>query len=183
MQIVGGKYRSKKLEWVSNRTTRPTTGRVKENIFNILVSMGVDFKSANVLVLFAGSGQMGVECYSRGSKNIFFNDTDENARRVIQKNCEYVGFYPKISKLDYIKCLEFLWKGGGKFDLIFLDPPFADLNAGPIAAGYLLEQKMLTASAVIVVEAEKPNFVFKGFNVSIRKYGRECIYFLTQTQS
>ena len=177
MQIISGRFRGKKLEWVSNETTRPTTARVKENIFNILTSMGMDFPSANVLVLFAGSGQMGIECYSRGAKNIVFNDTSPEARLIIKRNCESVGLEPELFGAGYVLCIDQLRKR--KFDLVFLDPPFAHLDVAPDAAKRLLEKDMLTENAIIVAETENDGLVFDGFDVRLKKYGRACIYFLT----
>jgi len=185
MQIIGGKFRGKRLEWVSDDTTRPTTARVKENIFNILTSMGMDLCIAKVLVLFAGSGQMGIECYSRGAKEIVFNDTSPSARSIIKKNCESIGFKPEILGSDFLTCIDQLRKGGGsnamrKFDLVFLDPPFKDINAAPDAAKRLREKGMLTDNAVIVAETEIDDLVFENFDVRLKKYGRACIYFAKQ---
>jgi len=177
MQIIGGKFRGKRLEWVSNDTTRPTTARVKENIFNVLTSMGVDFASVSVLVLFAGSGQMGIECFSRGANEIVFNDTSPSARLLIKRNCESVGFKPELLGAGYVLCIDQLRKR--KFDLVFLDPPFAYLDVAPHAARLLREKGMLTENAIIVAETENPDLVFEGFDMRIKKYGRVCIYFLT----
>lgn len=175
MQIIAGKFRGKRLEWVSNATTRPTTNRVKENIFNVLSSMGADFN--RVLVLFAGSGQMGLECYSRGATEILFNDTSPEARKVIQKNCASLNIPPfPLNDLDYMKCLE-KYKDR-VFDIVFLDPPFADLSAAPNAARYLRENGMLAKNAVIVAETESDDMQFPGFDVRVKTYGRARIYFL-----
>jgi len=180
MRIIGGKFRGKNLNWVSDATTRPTTDRVKENIFNVLVSSGVDFTATRVLVLFAGSGQMGIECISRGSTKVVFNDTDQKARDIIYKNCVSIGFIPDISGLDYLGTLDRL--RGQQFDLVFLDPPFADLNAPINASAFLLQNGMLSPNAIIVCETECDSLQFdSGFFVRTKKYGRAVIYFLTTT--
>ncbi|MDR0461808.1 MAG: RsmD family RNA methyltransferase [Christensenellaceae bacterium] len=176
MRIIGGRLRGKSLEWVSNATTRPTTDRVKENIFNVLTSSGIDFTRANVLCLFSGSGQMGIECYSRGSENITFNDIDKNARDIIKKNCAVCNFVPHIYGFDYLDTLTKL--KGQKFDLVFLDPPFADIGAPVKASSFLLSNNMLNPNAIIVAETETPDLEFGGFDVRVKNYGRAVIYFL-----
>jgi len=181
MRIIGGRFRGKSLLWVSNKTTRPTTDRVKENIFNILTSMGVDFAASRVLTLFAGSGQIGIECYSRGSTDLVFNDTSPEAVGIIQNNCESVGLKTAVITLDYLKCLEKL--KGQVFDLVFLDPPFADTAAPGRAAEYLLNNGMLSDKAVIVAETECGDLVFDGFSVRKKRYGRAVIYFLLTNKS
>ena len=178
MRIISGKFRGKRLEFVSDATTRPTTDRVKENIFNVLVSMGVDFTRARVLVPFAGSGQMGLECLSRGAKSITFNDKDNLAREIIHKNCASVGFAPHILSHDYMDALVRL--KNQQFDLVFLDPPFAHVQAPILASKFLLENNMLSKNAIIVVETESPNLQFDPqFIVRQKHYGRAVIYFLT----
>jgi len=178
MRIIAGRFRGKKLDWVSDATTRPTTDRVKENIFNVLTSMGVDFNNAKVLVPFAGSGQMGLECHSRGAQIIIFNDTDATAQKLIKRNCLAMGLAPQIVALDYLACIDKL--KSQKFNLIFLDPPFADLAAPINASQQLLKNDMLERDAVIVCETECDTLEFAGFDVRKKKYGRAVIYFLTK---
>ena len=180
MRIISGRLRGKRLEWVSDSTTRPTTDRVKENIFNVLVSSGVDIPSAKVLVLFAGSGQMVLECFSRGSTSIVLNDTSKTAIGIIKKNCASANLSPNIIGLDYMDALGKLKPQ--KFDLVFLDPPFALPDAADNAVKYLLENDMLAPSAIIVIESESNQTQapdFDGFSVHVKTYGRETIYFLS----
>ena len=182
MRIIGGRFRGKQLEWKADETTRPTMDRVKENIFNILTSMGADFNNANVLVPFAGSGQMGIECFSRAREgstcNIIFNDNCMKAVGMIQRNCISVGLKPRVVSLDYLECIDSL--KGLKFNLVFLDPPFENIDASVKASKLLFKNEMLHDGAIIVVETECDTLEFSGFNVRKKNYGREVIYFLTK---
>ena len=84
MRIIAGTHRGKKLVEYFSPTTRPTTDRVKENVFNLL-SNYVDFNQVKVLDLFAGTGAYGIECLSRGAKFVHFNDIDSVALNVVKR--------------------------------------------------------------------------------------------------
>ncbi len=102
-------------------TTRPTTDKVKESVFNIIQ---FDLPGARVLDLFAGSGQMGLEALSRGAASVAFVDRDRSAQEAIKKNisaCEAEG----VCRLYEGDSFDFLRSAAAKsFDIIFLDPPY-----------------------------------------------------------
>ena len=85
MRIIAGSHRGKKLIEYYSPNTRPTTDRVKENVFNLL-SNYLDLNGVRVLDLFAGTGAYGIECLSRGAGYVHFNDYDAKAVAVIKKN-------------------------------------------------------------------------------------------------
>ena len=85
MRVISGSARGKLLLPVPGMATRPTTDRIKENIFNIIQS---EVRGANVLDLFAGTGQMGIEALSRGAAHCDFVDRDRAALSVIRKNVQ-----------------------------------------------------------------------------------------------
>jgi len=177
MQIISGKFRGKKLEWVLAGSTRPTASRVKESIFNVLASTGVNF--GVVLDLFGGSGQMGIECVSRGANKVIFNDINPQAVAVIKKNCTSINAlsHTEISNLDYMECLQKY--RSQKFDIVFLDPPYEENTFALQAIEFIAAHKMLVPGGVIVVESEKDGIEFGGFAVRTKKYGRARIYFLS----
>ena len=80
MKIITGKYRGRVLETPTGLNTRPTTGKIKESVFNIIQ---FDIEGRRVLDLFAGSGQMGLEALSRGAESCVFCDTDKKALMAI----------------------------------------------------------------------------------------------------
>ncbi|MBQ6836720.1 MAG: 16S rRNA (guanine(966)-N(2))-methyltransferase RsmD [Clostridia bacterium] len=122
MKVITGKYRGRFLETPEGLNTRPTTGKIKESIFNIIQ---FDIEGRRVLDLFAGSGQMGLEALSRGAESCVFCDTDRKALSVIGRNIEKCKAQNE-AKVYNRDGLSFL-KSAGKnsFGLIFLDPPYA----------------------------------------------------------
>ena len=123
MRIITGKARGLHLNVPKNYDVRPTADRVKESLFNIIGSKAVD---AAVLDLFAGSGNLGLESWSRGAKFVQFVDnsrvslklTDSNIRKCrAEADC-------KVLKHDAEAALDLLYKQGQRFDLVFVDPPY-----------------------------------------------------------
>ncbi len=121
MRIIAGSARGRRLQAPEGRNTRPTADRVKESIFNIIQ---FDIPGRSVLDLFAGSGQMGIECLSRGAESCVFVENDRRALKVLQKNLEISGLEDKgrLRAGDAFDALNGL--AGRKFGLIILDPPY-----------------------------------------------------------
>lgn len=123
MRVISGKCRGTKLEAPEGLTTRPTTDRIKETLFNIIA---FDIPNCNFLDLFSGSGAIGIESLSRGAKKAVFVDSNRLALDCIEKNLlktrlkEYSHIYP----LDVLSALKEMKKNGEKFDIIFMDPPY-----------------------------------------------------------
>lgn len=161
MRIIAGTHRGKKLVEYFTPTTRPTTDRVKENVFNLL-SNYVNFNGLNVLDLFAGTGAYGIECLSRGAKFVHFNDLDAAAINIIKKNIGQSWHNFRLTQKDYVAVLN------GQFDLVFLDPPY-DSDYG-INAIDMIKQ------GLIVFETDRE---FTHANViDKRHYGRTWIYLI-----
>ena len=125
---------------------------------------------------------MGIECISRGATDVIFNDIDKNAVEVIKKNLGHAKIPLSNERgvlclnLDYVAAIEKLC--GQKFELVFLDPPFVDIDAPWVAVEKLVQYEMLSPHAVIVCETQTPGLEFPGFDVKFKKYGRAVIYFL-----
>ena len=83
MRVIGGRYRSRVLAEFPGEDVRPTSDRVKESLFNILA---LKLYGARVLDLFAGSGALGIECLSRGAKEVVFNDLSKDSLAILKKN-------------------------------------------------------------------------------------------------
>ena len=117
MRVITGIARGRKLKTPENYDIRPTTDNVKEALFNIIQ---FDIEGRRVLDLFAGTGQLGIEALSRGAKSCVFIDENREALRIVKDNLKTCGFSAPVlqeNALDYLR-------QGGKFDLIFLDPPY-----------------------------------------------------------
>lgn len=124
MRVITGSARGKRLRELSGLDTRPTTDRVKEGLFNIIQ---FDIEGRRVLDLFAGTGQLGIECLSRGAAFCDFVDSAPAAMKVIKDNVSGCGLGEQAAfhQQDFSA---FLSGRREKYDLIFLDPPYASGN-------------------------------------------------------
>lgn len=181
MRIVGGQFRGRALKSPSSQAIRPTSDKLRESIFNILVhAYGDPVSDARVLDLFAGTGALGCEAMSRGAKFALFVDEGAEARGLIRENVEKLLltgttkiFRRDAAKLGEIGVME-------PFDLVFCDPPygkgFAEQSLISARAG-----KWLAPLALLAVE-ESVKSAFKtpdGFEeLERRKYGDSEIIFL-----
>lgn len=119
MRITAGKLRHRLIDMTNLETTRETQDKVRMAIFNML---GQYFDGGVCLDLFAGSGAMAIEAYSRGMEKIYINDINNKALDICKKNCKNLGINDAIfTNLDYTLYKD---KMDVKFDLIILDPPY-----------------------------------------------------------
>ncbi len=123
MRVITGKARGVVLKTPDGMETRPTTDRVKEALFSILQ---FDIPGCAVLDLFGGTGQLGIEALSRGASKAVFVDAGEPACRLIRENLRRTKLenQAKVVRSDY---LQYLTTTREKFDIIFLDPPYAEV--------------------------------------------------------
>jgi 16S rRNA (guanine966-N2)-methyltransferase len=153
MRIVGGKFKGHSLASPAGRATRPTSDRVREAIFNILVHGIEDFaiEGARVLDLFAGTGAMGLEAISRGARFCQFVDDSAEARGLIGRNADALGAIGqvKIWRRDASRLGPCAPQHG--YDLVFADPPYGK-GLGSKALASLVDGGWLAAGAVVVVE-------------------------------
>jgi len=138
MYIFAGTYRKKPIETPKGSITRPTTGQVREAVFNICQN---DISEARFLDLFAGSGAMGLEALSRGASRATFVENDRNAIQCIQNNIRNFSVETKTRLFpnDVFLVLQRLEKQKETFDVIYADPPFTKDENGT------LTQKLIQA--------------------------------------
>lgn len=147
MRVISGKARGISLKTPEGMETRPTIDRVKEALFSIIQ---FDLPGARVLDLFGGTGQLGIEALSRGAKSAVFVDSREDACKLIRENlnrCKMQGD-AKVVRGDY---QDFLAKTGEKFDMIFLDPPYAEVFLEN-SLNMITEIDILQCGGIIVTE-------------------------------
>ena len=147
MRVITGKARGVLLKTPDGMNTRPTADRVKEAVFSII---NFDVPCAKILDLFAGTGQLGIEALSRGADKAVFVDEREDACRLVRENL-------KRSKLESSAqvvrgdAISFLSRTKEKFDIIFLDPPYAqDLLENSL--NLISEIDILQSGGIIVTE-------------------------------
>ena len=159
MRIIAGKYKAKVINSPKTEKTRPTLDRVKEALFNIISPY---IENAQVLDLFSGTGNLGLEAISRGAKFAWLNDKENVAISTIISNVELTCTKScvKITKKDYIKCLRQIQGLKLTFDIIFLDPPY-DSKYGIDTLKYISNNiHILSKNGVIVYETDK-NYIKK----------------------
>ena len=152
MRVITGSARGRRLKELEGMETRPTTDRVKEGMFSILQ---FDIEGRRVLDLFAGTGQLGIECLSRGAAAAVFVDRRADAVKLIKENLKVTDLTDRArvvsgDSMEYLKSLR------EKFDLILLDPPYAAGLLEP-AIAHIARFDILTPHGIIVAEhpAEK----------------------------
>ena len=121
MRIISGSARGRRLKELQGMDTRPTTDKVKEALFNIIQ---FDIEGRQVLDLFGGTGQLGLEALSRGAERCTFTDQRREAAALIRENIKACGFQDQTHVVQG-DAISFLSGCREKFDLIFLDPPYA----------------------------------------------------------
>ncbi|MDE5943776.1 MAG: 16S rRNA (guanine(966)-N(2))-methyltransferase RsmD, partial [Clostridia bacterium] len=154
---------------------RPTADRVKESLFNILSS---EIADARVLDLFCGSGNLGIECLSRGAKSVHFNDVSKESIAVFKKNAAKLSGKDKytVTAYDFKRCLHMI----EEFDIIFIDPPYAS-NAGIEALKIISHGDKLKFGGIAIYERDR---AFEGEIQGLemfdeRKYGKTYLSFFT----
>ena len=153
MRVVAGKYRGKNLASPKDESVRPTTTRIKETLFNVLQGY---VSGATVLDLFAGSGALGIECISRGASDVTFVDRSKDSIALVYQNLKGIDGNYKVVNADFSSALRSSYVSGKKFDLIFLDPPYAT-NLAELAIELIIQLDLLNEDGIIVFEhgAEK----------------------------
>ena len=172
MRVVSGSARGCKLQPVPGMNTRPTTDRVKENVFNLIQD---HLRGAQVLDLFAGTGQLGIEALSRGAAHCDFVEQNKTAYNIVYKNTQAARVEERAS-LHRTQAERFVESAAKRrYDLIFLDPPYG---------GTILENALkaierfdiLSTDGIIICESAAEDRFAHGFEVvRERRYGATLI--------
>ena len=147
MRVITGKARGVQLKTPEGMKTRPTTDRVKEALFSIIQ---FEIPGAKVLDLFGGTGQLGIEALSRGAASAVFVDAAEPACKLIRENLKRTKLdqQGRVIRGDY---LDFLKRNREQFDIIFMDPPYAEVFLEN-AIKKITEIDILQSGGIIVAE-------------------------------
>ncbi len=154
MRVIAGLYKNRKLFEVGSTSTRPTTDKNKEKLFNIL---GQFFESGRVLDLFAGSGALGIEALSRGMDAGVFVDNHDQAFQTIKANIAHLAIpNAMVHKLDVMTYIAQFHEE--PFDLILMDPPYKLTNLEEMLKA-IDHHSLLVNEGVLVLETERSTVV------------------------
>ena len=183
MKIISGKYKGRILKGYMIDGTRPTMDRVKESVFAMIQDY---IKDSIFLDLYSGTGNIGIEAISNGSKKAYLVDNNMVAIKTIKENINML----KIDNIDVIKedaiaCLNNFINTGIKFDIIFLDPPYKEEFALD-AIEKISNLQLLKDDGIIIIETDEPERDINRINnmninykiYDLRKYGRVSLIFL-----
>jgi len=149
MRIIAGSRKGHTIHAPRGLDTRPTSDRVRENVFNIVGPLD----GAKVLDLYAGSGALGLEALSRGADRAVFVELDGAAARAIEQNLDKLRLSGTVLRRDAVTALAQEAGSGRKYDLVLVDPPYGmytDLQ--PQLARYL--PAVLAEDGLLVVETD-----------------------------
>ena len=183
MRIISGKFKGIKLFLPSDKNTRPLKDMVKESIFNLLEhSNKFDLRLSNssVLDLFSGCGSFGIECISRGSKNVYFFENYLKALEILKKNLSKL-VEDQNYKIFENDCFTFFNSKKTieiKFDLIFIDPPYKELRVNDLIEK-ILEKRVLSKKGLFIIHRHKKDKlpITEKINIlDVRTYGISKVY-------
>jgi 16S rRNA (guanine966-N2)-methyltransferase len=173
MRVVSGSCKGKALKAVPGNSTRPTTDKVKEAIFNMI---GPYFDGGLGLDLFAGSGGLGIEALSRGLEKVIFVDRDGKAIQTIYENIHKCEFDHKgeVYRNDADRAIKAVTKRDLVFNYIFMDPPYKKQQLEKLLK-VIAEHKLLSKNGAVVCEhgseIELPDTVGDFVKIKYEKYG------------
>ena len=184
MRIIAGKLKGFTLYRPENKITRPLKDRARESIFNLLShsnKISFQFEKSDILDLYAGIGSFGLECLSRGANSVCFVENEKKIIKILEKNIEKLKLKnrSKIFSNDVFNIIKNKNILNLKFNLIFCDPPFKNLDTLRLIK-ILFENNILHKEGIIILHRHKntdekmPNY-FK--LIDERKYGVSKIIF------
>ena len=172
MRIVAGSLKGRVLLEFSKIGFRPTSDMCRESLFNILQNRiyGVKF-----LDLFAGTGAVGIEAYSRGAEKVVLNDSSRESINLIKKNLDKLGITDKIKVLSQ-DAISLIKTTSEKYDIIFIDPPYASDFEQDVLSNI---SNAMEENGLAVYETDKP-FTGQTYGLKIvdqRRYGKAHLTF------
>jgi 16S rRNA (guanine(966)-N(2))-methyltransferase RsmD len=150
MKIGSGRFRGRNIEAPRGKKTRPTSGRLKKALFDIIATQ---LAGARILDLYAGAGALGLEALSRGASHATFVERGRAAAHVIASNLDRlgVGDQAEILPCEVRTALHQLADRGRKFDFILLDPPYRSKLSATVL-WQINEFSLLTPDGVVILE-------------------------------
>ena len=158
MRIISGKSKGKKIFDPKDINTRPLKDLTKESIFNIIIhsnKLNLELENSNVLDLFSGVGSFGLECLSRGSKNVTFVENYNNVLPILKKNILNLGYQDNTLVVEKNILNQLNFKNfDDKFDIIFMDPPYKEKGLNKLIIE-IIEKKIIKENGIIIIHRHK----------------------------
>jgi 16S rRNA (guanine966-N2)-methyltransferase len=169
ISIIAGKYKGRKLSYFNNDIVRPTQAKVRKSVFDILGPLD----GMKVLDLYSGIGSLGIESLSRGAVHLTAVEKDSKVFKILLNNIN------KVCKSDDVKLYrkdvnQFLRMNTQKFDIIFADPPYDDLNFFDIKESI---SNFLNDKGVFCMEMKRTKTIEFDNDIRIKKYGSTQVAF------
>ena len=162
MRIITGSARGTKLQTPAGDTTRPTAERVKEAVFSMIQ---FEIEGRRVLDMFGGSGQLALEALSRGAASAVICDTSSEAIKAIKANAVKTRLYDRCVILNTDAMRYAAGRSGEKFDIVFIDPPYASGLQQKALETLAQAGKIAPGGIVICESAEEADYLPDGFRV------------------
>ena len=150
IRIIGGRNKSYRIVFKASPSLRPTSDRAKETLFSWLQ---FEIQNKTCLDLFSGTGGLGFEALSRGASHVTFVEKDKNLFKNILKNIDHLEYQSK-SNVTCSAALKWMQTNKRKFDIIFLDPPFDQVNYESLLSA-IRAQDLLATDGKIYLETDK----------------------------
>jgi 16S rRNA (guanine966-N2)-methyltransferase len=182
LRIISGKYKGQLVPFQAGHI-RPTTDRVKESLFNILVG---DFENARVLDLFAGTGSLGIEALSRGARELVCVEQNQKSIDIIKKNLQKLRV-EEPCQIIAKNVLSFLKSYAGEpFDVIFADPPFTEEMADEVMLAASSAQ-IAHSGTIMTIESGRREKIAEDYSTfvryDVREFGDKFLSFYKRAES
>ncbi|MGC9314415.1 MAG: 16S rRNA (guanine(966)-N(2))-methyltransferase RsmD [bacterium] len=171
IRITGGRYCGLRLPSVSGRT-RPTSGRARESLFNILG----DISGLTFADLYAGSGAVGIEALSRGAEFVEFVESDRKTSGEILENIRRLDIESSSVRVRPMRVESWIAKSEMKFDIIFADPPFIQTFADYFTTVLPKLKSKLTENGILILQTSDKIEICDSWTDK-RTFGDEALYF------
>jgi 16S rRNA (guanine966-N2)-methyltransferase len=178
MRVIAGTAKGRTLVAPRGTATRPATDRIRETLFAILEPRLDD---ATVLDLFAGAGTLGIEALSRGARHATFVEREREALDALRRNVATTGFAARADVIPTSVAAYLDKRPGGPFDIVFCDPPFADVGGDEATLAHPALRAALAGDAIVVVRAHAkhlPRLPEYARAVRVKDIGEEKVLFL-----
>lgn len=175
MRVITGQAKGQRLKSISGKEVRPTKDRVKEALFNMLGSEIIDI---DLLDLYAGSGNLGIEALSRGAKSVTFIEKGSRQVEVIKENLQVTGLEEEAKVIQGDVLTELGRFRPQSFDIILMDPPYEKELIFPTMEE-IMERDLLKRAGIISVEHYRKEEIKTDFSnlklIRERNYGNTGI--------